>query len=229
MPDVKWLQKWTELVSSANTVAELCKKLVHSKVNPGDGVGCYLYLLDNKGQISVLGGYGINPLEADNNISTWDQHILAKAIRETKLAHASVEYQGSPMHCYALPILRGTEPLGTVMFCQREKVAEMSPETNLAMGQVLGLWLHSAGLTNGWNGNGSASEASPESLTDRQLKVLYLMSLGKTNAEIAQELILSESSIRQETVKIYRILGVSSRSEATKRAVHLGVLTPQAG
>jgi DNA-binding NarL/FixJ family response regulator len=37
-------------------------------------------------------------------------------------------------------------------------------------------------------------------------------------------MILSESSIRQETVKIYRALGVGSRAEASKRAVHLGIL-----
>ena len=51
-----------------------------------------------------------------------------------------------------------------------------------------------------------------------------LMAEGKTNAQIAQELILSESTIRQETVKIYRALGVSARSEASKRAKHLGII-----
>jgi DNA-binding NarL/FixJ family response regulator len=50
------------------------------------------------------------------------------------------------------------------------------------------------------------------------------MAEGKTNAQIAQELILSESTIRQETVKIYRALGVHARSEAGKRAKHLGII-----
>jgi DNA-binding NarL/FixJ family response regulator len=50
------------------------------------------------------------------------------------------------------------------------------------------------------------------------------MAEGKTNAEIAQEMILSESTIRQETVRIYRALGVSARADASKRAKHLGII-----
>ena len=38
---------------------------------------------------------------------------------------------------------------------------------------------------------------------------MEFMAQGLTNAQIAQELMLSESSIRQETVKIYRALGVN--------------------
>jgi ATP/maltotriose-dependent transcriptional regulator MalT len=43
--------------------------------------------------------------------------------------------------------------------------------------------------------------------------------------EIAKELLLSESTIRQETVRIYRILGVGNRQDAVKRAQALGILS----
>ena len=227
MPNLGWLQKWTELVSSATTVSELCKKLVHSGVNTGQGIGSYLYLLDNKGQIVQLGGYGVNPLPADQVFSTWEDNLLAKAINTNGLAHQEAEHLGSKVHLYAIPMLKGDTPLGSAMFCQREKMAEFPKEANLAMGQVLGLWLSSTGLVNGFSTNGKNGDASPDALTDRQLKILEAMSLGKTNAEIAQDMILSESSIRQETVKIYRALGVGSRNEAVKRALHLGILRAQ--
>jgi ATP/maltotriose-dependent transcriptional regulator MalT len=42
--------------------------------------------------------------------------------------------------------------------------------------------------------------------------------------EIAKELLLSESTIRQETVRIYRILGVGNRQDAVKRGPALGIL-----
>jgi DNA-binding NarL/FixJ family response regulator len=54
--------------------------------------------------------------------------------------------------------------------------------------------------------------------------ILQGLADGKTNAQIAQEMILSESTIRQETVKIFRALGVHGRAEAAKRAIHLGLI-----
>jgi DNA-binding NarL/FixJ family response regulator len=92
------------------------------------------------------------------------------------------------------------------------------------MGTLLSVWLEALGLAK-TAARANTSTSEPEPLTDRQLEVLELMALGKTNAEIASELILSESSIRQETVRIYRALGVGTRSEAAKRANHLGLLS----
>jgi ATP/maltotriose-dependent transcriptional regulator MalT len=48
------------------------------------------------------------------------------------------------------------------------------------------------------------------------------------NGEIAQKLMLSESTIRQETVRIYKSLGVGNRLEAVKKAKMLGFLTKRA-
>jgi DNA-binding CsgD family transcriptional regulator len=227
MPNVDWLKNWTETVSSANTVAELGKKLVHSSLTSSQAVGTYFFLLNSRGVLEVLGGYGINPISNDSPINAWDDHVLANAIKNRSLAKAVLEHEGEQLFCYALPILKGEEPLGSALFCQRNKAEEFPNEVNASMSQVLGLWLQSMGLGNGFNPNSRNTEPNPQALTERQLKILELMSFGKTNAEIAQELILSESSIRQETVKIYRALGVGSRAEATKRAVHLGILRAQ--
>ena len=53
-------------------------------------------------------------------------------------------------------------------------------------------------------------------LTERQRKILHLMTQGLTNSAIASKLGFSESLIRQETVKIYRELEVANRQEAGK-------------
>jgi DNA-binding CsgD family transcriptional regulator len=50
-------------------------------------------------------------------------------------------------------------------------------------------------------------------LTERQKVVHQLMLKGFTNAQIATELGYSESLIRQETIQIFRVLGVSGRKE----------------
>lgn len=224
MSNIDWLKDWTELVSSANSVAELGKKLVHSPLTHPEAVGAYYFILNTKGNLEVLGGYGINPIPPEP-INAWDDHLLAKAIRNRALTYAPIKFNNETLHCYAIPMLKGSEPLGVGLFCQRgQPTKEFSPEINAALSQVLGLWLQSMGLSNGFNPNSKNTESNPQALTERQFKILELMSFGKTNAEIAQELILSESSIRQETVKIYRALGVGSRAEAVKRALHLGIL-----
>jgi DNA-binding CsgD family transcriptional regulator len=50
-------------------------------------------------------------------------------------------------------------------------------------------------------------------LTERQKVVHQLMLKGFTNGQIAAELGYSESLIRQETIHIFRVLGVSGRKE----------------
>jgi DNA-binding CsgD family transcriptional regulator len=51
------------------------------------------------------------------------------------------------------------------------------------------------------------------SLTPRQERILEMINDGKTNANIAAQLGYSESLIRQETIIIYRKLGVGGRRE----------------
>jgi len=61
-------------------------------------------------------------------------------------------------------------------------------------------------------------------MTERQLQTLIDMAHGKTNLVIAQEMILSESTIKQESVKIFRALGVGTRQQAVLKAKTLGLL-----
>ena len=52
-------------------------------------------------------------------------------------------------------------------------------------------------------------------LSRRQNKILDLIKEKLTNREIGEELGYSESTIRQETMRIYRILGVGNRRGAS--------------
>ena len=51
-------------------------------------------------------------------------------------------------------------------------------------------------------------------LTERQLLILKLISENRTNVMISERLGYSESTIRQETIKIYAKLGCNGREEA---------------
>jgi LuxR family maltose regulon positive regulatory protein len=63
-----------------------------------------------------------------------------------------------------------------------------------------------------------------EPLSPRELEVLHLIALGKTNREIAGQLIVAPGTVKAHTAAIYRKLDVANRTEAVARARQLGIL-----
>jgi DNA-binding NarL/FixJ family response regulator len=59
-------------------------------------------------------------------------------------------------------------------------------------------------------------------LTPRQLEILRAVAEGRTNAEIARQLWLTEQTVKFHLSKIYRRLGVSNRTEASRYALLSG-------
>jgi DNA-binding CsgD family transcriptional regulator len=67
------------------------------------------------------------------------------------------------------------------------------------------------------------SEDNP-SISPRQIQILQGMVEGKTNHELAIDLGFSVSTIRHETMAIFRALGVSDRKEAAKAAQQMELI-----
>jgi DNA-binding NarL/FixJ family response regulator len=65
----------------------------------------------------------------------------------------------------------------------------------------------------------STSAAQLESLTPREVEVLKLLSQGQTNPQIAQNLLLSVSTVKAQVRSILAKLGVSDRTQAAVRAI----------
>jgi len=61
-------------------------------------------------------------------------------------------------------------------------------------------------------------------LSSRQMEILDHMAEGKTNAAIARVIGFSESTVRQETIEIYRKLGVNDRRSAVVSAQSAGLI-----
>jgi len=61
----------------------------------------------------------------------------------------------------------------------------------------------------------AATSHRPHGLTARELEVLRLVAAGKTNREIALELVVSEHTVARHLQNIFAKLGVSSRTSAT--------------
>jgi LuxR family maltose regulon positive regulatory protein len=63
-----------------------------------------------------------------------------------------------------------------------------------------------------------------EPLTRRELDVLYLISQGLSNKDIAEELVIALNTVKRHTSSIYGKLAVKSRTQAVGRARELGLL-----
>ncbi len=63
-------------------------------------------------------------------------------------------------------------------------------------------------------------------LTDRELEVLRLLATGKSNAELADELYISEGTIKTHVSSVLSKLGLRDRVQAVVFAYDNGVVTP---
>jgi LuxR family maltose regulon positive regulatory protein len=68
------------------------------------------------------------------------------------------------------------------------------------------------------------SDALLDPLSPRELEVLHLLALGRTNPEIARQLIVARGTVKAHTASIYRKLDAGNRTEAVARARQLGIL-----
>ncbi|NDL60839.1 hypothetical protein F7O44_27565 [Phytoactinopolyspora sp. XMNu-373] len=75
-------------------------------------------------------------------------------------------------------------------------------------------------------GSGSAL---PGGLTNREVEVLRLVATGRSNKEIAAELVLSERTVHRHLSNILGKLGVSSRAGATGFAYDHGLVGRRRG
>jgi NarL family two-component system response regulator LiaR len=66
---------------------------------------------------------------------------------------------------------------------------------------------------------------NPETLTEREIEVLELLAAGKSNKEIAADLVIAEKTARTHVSNILKKLGVDSRTQAALHAVRTGLVS----
>ena len=123
------------------------------------------------------------------------------------------------------PIMHAGEPVGGLGFITDRHWSAIEYGTELvdALTAALGLWLThpKAGLA---HTGPPASREWSLAFTPRQREVLRRVELGESTAQMAQDLGVSESSVKADLQAAMRALRTSDRRQAAERARLLGLL-----
>lgn len=213
-----------DAVLASGGPADLCRQIVHAGFAEGLVRGCALFFLDNKSVFNSIASYG-QAITSESGLSAWDDSVLSEAVREKTVRIGTVLVENKTMSILAVPFIANGVPRGLVALAIDDANFEVDFPKELAdlISKLGAFYLDTLDFGNISNGK-SLAAVGPEDLTTRQLNILNHIESGLVNLEIAKILMLSESTIRQETVKIYRALGVGNRQEAVKKARALGLL-----
>lgn len=207
----------------SDNASEFCRALVHSELSNANVQGCHMYLLDNSSQLLPVAGYGMVYSSEAPEISAWDETPIAVSVRTKTFVFDGHGPAKQPV--IAIPLLRDSVPLGSLclvlVLVDTVKDLPMHEKLIPILGKLGTYCLTNMAIA---TTKGGLREASGEDLTSRQIRILDFMAEGLVNAEIATKLLVSESTVRQETVRIYRALGVPNRTEAAKKGRALGLI-----
>ncbi len=68
------------------------------------------------------------------------------------------------------------------------------------------------------------SRPDPDSLSDREIEVLELVARGSPNKQIAEELLISESTVKTHIANIFSKMNVRHRTQAVTQALQKGII-----
>ena len=224
MPEILAASRFLDLIMTSTGPTDLCRQIVHSDFSPASSRGCQIYYLDGKSVLRKIASYG-QSAAPDGELTAWDNSPLSEAIREKTIKTGTILVDQTKMFVVAIALVSNGNPTGvmTLVLDELSLKMEISPRVAELFSKIGAFYLETLDF-------GSISTSSIpvikgiEDLTSRQLLILTHIDHSLVNLEIAKLLMLSESTIRQETVKIYKAMGVSNRAEAASKARALGLI-----
>jgi DNA-binding CsgD family transcriptional regulator len=210
-----------DLVVGCQSVEELCTRLVHDEFTRGVIQGVHAYSVSSEMDLIYEIGYGRRSVSLLKKVSAWDDSLLAKSLR-TKSPSFEIANEESRL---ALPLLVNRVPIACLVLILDDSIKN-SPlsETSLQLlSKIAGLLVDSKPVRLKKDSERRNLQQDKQ-LAPRQVAILEFVANGLTNGQIGKEFSLSESTVRQETIKIYKFLDAQGRIEAVAKARVLGLI-----
>ena len=231
------------LSTKAHSLSEILAHITLRVLSPLNASTTFLCELNEENLIESLGVYGLAKGLEDKypNLYSFNEPLpIPDAMRNRKvvwinglpdwpdeypsLKNTPVVKDAKTFICF--PIEKSGTPVAAFgVFCNSDIHLEVETETFLkTIGHVLSLHLYrdskisksNFGVERKNRPAHSNTTAADTQLTDRQILILRMISEGRTNIVIGELLGYSESTIRQETIKIFAKLGCNGREDASK-------------
>jgi DNA-binding NarL/FixJ family response regulator len=213
-----------DLAISSDSYEQLCQRVVHEEITKGLVHGAHLYSVDSNLDMELQVSHGKTSDLVERVVSAWDGSLLGECLMSKQMVFKS----GKNESHLAMPLAKGSVPVGALLLVVDPKleIPPLSEAVSHLLSKVGAFFMEvrpRISLQGRSNGKGFAHK--PEQLTTRQVQIVQLLGAALTNGQIGKELSLSESTIRQETIKIYKALGVSGREEAVSAGIKIGLVS----
>jgi DNA-binding CsgD family transcriptional regulator len=220
---------------------DVLSHLVHRVLIDIQATSVFISSLSPSNNVEYVGQFGIDPHIWElypRATSIFDKYPITDAMRTRKTTWINtlpdwgdeypllkpIEFPGKEKSFICMAIEKCATPVAVVgIFAS--PVIEVDGEIDAFLGTIanlLSLYIyHEEELPASQNGSRGKSAAlkksqTSEVLSERQMLILKLISENRTNILISELLGYSESTIRQETIKIYAKLGCNGREEASR-------------
>lgn len=222
--ELDYVSSFLDVQVSSTSLQDFCKRLVHSDFSRGLVSGSAIYYLNDESQLVMCANYGPAASSLEHEISLWGNSVVAGAVKDMKFTVAMLG-EGEAI---VLPLVFSGMPNGVLVMniTERNGLVEFAESIASILSRMVGhfVQMHGIGPSASTTRRGSSVQADISEITSRQITILELMAEGLTNAEIAQQVLMSESTVRQETVRIYRMMNVHSRAEAIAQGRAMGLI-----
>ena len=211
------LSRLLDLLTARPNANELLKGLENdflAKFKPSNAI---IFTLDSHNFSKEI--YSNNPTLEDKNNGGFNS-VLASILPTSNLTSLTDSKLGksSDDNFLIIPISNGKSLKGFILLeldCTQLSAEDLSLIE--IMGKVCAFYLLSE-LPELKQSNSIEKIASQLQFSARQLQIINGFVEGKTNHELAEDLGFSVSTVRHETMDIFRLLGASDRKEAAKIA-----------
>jgi DNA-binding CsgD family transcriptional regulator len=237
---LKWTSEFIKFIADQDhSIEEVLAHLVLRVMAPLQASSAFISTLDNQDSLVTVGRFGI-PAEIsgayDQDFSLSDRLPITDAIRLRKIITINTlpmwpdeyteilnfPYSSEEAAFIAFPIERSGTPVAVAGIFFSSKI-DINPDLEIffqSIANILTIYLYPQGVTSPHSGQSNTMKLVRSSqrgleLTQRQQLILHMISEGRTNVGIGEMLKYSESTIRQETIKIFSKLGCDGRVQAS--------------